>query len=229
MKDIVVIDSPLRCVFITPNTPGSRIPSHGTSNYGETYAIDFVVVSRSGKSKKPYGPGVLKYLFRGLRLDEFYGWSESIYAPVAGEIVRVVDGIRERNPVNLFRDIRNTIRVTRKFEEGKEDFTAITGNCVIIQYGVNEYCLLAHLKTGSVIVEEGQRIERNQPVGELGHSGNSTMPHLHMQFMNSLDFRKAQGIPFKLKEYYVYRKGEWIRNSDAVPTDKEIIRVGWNH
>ena len=47
-------------------------------------------------------------------------------------------------------------------------------------------------------------------IGELGHSGNSTMPHLHMQFMNCRDYRVAKGIPFVIKEYEIKDGKNWI-------------------
>lgn len=224
MHDVLIIDSPIHSVFITPNTPGSTIPSHGTTKYGEMYAIDFVIVNKSKPSMKPYKSSFISYILTGVNLDYFYGWGEKIYAPVEGKIVKVIDGIEERNPVNIVRDLRNTLKVTKEFEKGEIDSREITGNCVIIQYSIDGYCLLAHMKKGSIQVKEGQTIQKGEIVGELGHSGNSTMPHLHMQFMDSLDLEKANGIPFSIREYAIYKNGIWIKKANELPTKKDIVK-----
>lgn len=224
MNDLLIIDSPIQSVCITPNTPGSKIPSHGTTKYGEMYAIDFVVIDKAGRSKKPYKPSPLTYLLRGIRLNDFYGWGEKVYSPVGGEVIKVIDGIEERNPVNVYRDIRNTIKVTKDYEEGILEYSSITGNCVIIKSENGIYALLAHLKQGSIVIKEGYRLQSKELVGELGHSGNSTMPHLHMQFMDNPDFKKARGIPFVFREYFLNKDGQWVKYTNSLPTKDDIVR-----
>jgi murein DD-endopeptidase MepM/ murein hydrolase activator NlpD len=225
MDNIIIINPPICSVFITPNTPGSKIPSHGTAKYGEMYAIDFVVINKDTLSRKPYKSSFMHYLFQGLDLSDFYGWGEKVYAPVEGEVVKITDDIEERNPVNVFKDVGNAIKVTKKFESGTLNSNELTGNCVIIKYGEKKYCLLAHLKKDSIQVKEGQKVDCNDIIGELGHSGNSTMPHLHMQFMDSLDSNTANGIPFVINSFLVYEKGTWIKKIKAVPKKEDIIRT----
>jgi murein DD-endopeptidase MepM/ murein hydrolase activator NlpD len=38
-----------------------------------------------------------------------------------------------------------------------------------------------HLRTGSVVVTEGQRIRTGQRIGEVGSTGESSGPHLHFE------------------------------------------------
>lgn len=45
----------------------------------------------------------------------------------------------------------------------------------------------AHLVPGSVAVIEGQAMAEAEVIGRVGHSGNSTSPHLHFQLMYSAD------------------------------------------
>lgn len=53
------------------------------------------------------------------------------------------------------------------------------GNHVRIGTGAEEV-LLAHLRPGSVQVARGGLVRRGQVIGQVGNSGNSTEPHLHI-------------------------------------------------
>jgi murein DD-endopeptidase MepM/ murein hydrolase activator NlpD len=53
------------------------------------------------------------------------------------------------------------------------------GNHVRIDTG-SEQILLAHLLPGSLLVDVGQRVTRGQPIGQVGNSGNTSEPHLHL-------------------------------------------------
>lgn len=221
---MLIIQSPVRGAYITPNTPGSRVPSHGTAAFGEEYAIDFVMVPPSGDSRKPYSKRFARYLVSGLPLDSFYGYGQSVYAPIAGVVVAIENDIAERNPANILRDVAYARRATNDYIAGIAPSTAITGNFALIKGEGNVYVLLAHLKPGSVAVRPGQCVAPGDLVGELGHSGNSTMPHLHMQFMDSPDYRVARGIPFAFQEYEVKTKTGWKRVTGGLPKDSEIVR-----
>jgi hypothetical protein len=54
------------------------------------------------------------------------------------------------------------------------------GNGVAIDHGQGWETQLCHLKQGSVLVREGDRVTRGQPVGQIGLSGNTEFPHVHM-------------------------------------------------
>jgi hypothetical protein len=54
------------------------------------------------------------------------------------------------------------------------------GNGVAIDHGdgwETQYC---HLKLGSIRVRTGDRVETGQPLGQVGLSGNTEFPHLHL-------------------------------------------------
>jgi murein DD-endopeptidase MepM/ murein hydrolase activator NlpD len=40
---------------------------------------------------------------------------------------------------------------------------------------------MGHFKHGSIIVTEGQTVETGQPIAQVGNSGMSLEPHLHIQ------------------------------------------------
>lgn len=222
--DMLEVEFPLNGIYISPNTPGSKIPSHGTTKYGEKFALDLVKVIDTNKNRKPYKASLFNYLFFGLDLDEFYGWRQKIYSPIAGEVVEIENNVEERNPVNIFKDILYSIKAVRRSNYNSEFLKNVAGNYIIIKHSQDVYVLLAHLRKSSILVAKGQRIEEHDELGELGHSGNSTMPHLHMQFMNNKDYRIAQGLPFVFKEYEVKDKDNWNLIKKSIPKSNDLIR-----
>ena len=79
------------------------------------------------------------------------------------------------------------------------------------------YALYAHLAPGSVAVGGGQQIRAGEVLGRVGHSGNSTAPHLHFQLMDSSDPLQARGIPCAFAAYLVERDGRWRRVEPGIP------------
>ena len=55
------------------------------------------------------------------------------------------------------------------------------GLCVIIDHGKGVQTLYAHLS--KVNAKKGQRVVRGQYIGNVGSTGNSTGPHLHLGVM----------------------------------------------
>jgi hypothetical protein len=140
-NNMLIVAPPLIGVYISPNTPGSRVPSHGTSGFGEEYAIDFVMINANDQFKKPYRKSFFEYLFKGLQLSDFYGWGQKVYSPVNGEVVGIENNISERNPVNIFRDYKNAIDVTNAYIKKGVSSKTITGNYIMIKITDNEYKL----------------------------------------------------------------------------------------
>lgn len=57
------------------------------------------------------------------------------------------------------------------------------------------YLLYAHLKPGSVAVHVGEHVRGGQLLGQLGNSGNSATPHVHLQVQITRSF-VSDGLPF---------------------------------
>jgi murein DD-endopeptidase MepM/ murein hydrolase activator NlpD len=66
---------------------------------------------------------------------------------------------------------------------------------VIVRIGPGIHLIDAHMRPGSVRVRVGERIRRGQVLGELGNSGASATPHLHLQVQIGRFFL-SDGLPF---------------------------------
>ena len=222
--DPVIIGFPLRGEWMAPNTPGTKIPSHGTDQLGERYAFDFLQVDWARTGKPFYQASLPQYLFSGVPLNKCYGWGQEIYAPCDGEIIKAEDGYKERPRVNLFSDLTVALKNANMFNPEKDDIQTVAGNYIIMKYADHVYAAFAHLQTGSVAVSVGQVVRKGDVLGKVGHSGNSTAPHLHFQLMDSSDLLSAKGIPCAFEQYDLYQNGEWKSVYRGVPSDKDRIR-----
>lgn len=95
---------PLIGEWNTPNTPGSRIPSHGTNALGTRYAYDFLQLNWKKRGHPCYRSHVLSYLLFGVALSSCYCYGLPVYAPCDGRVVYVMDGCRERKRAWFFSD-----------------------------------------------------------------------------------------------------------------------------
>jgi hypothetical protein len=225
----VIIEFPLRGEWMAPNTPGTKIPSHGTDRLGERYAFDFLQVDWEKTGKPFYHTSFLSYLLLGVPLNKCYGWGQEVYAPCDGEIIKAEDGYRERPRVHLASDLYIALKNAYTFNPGKDEIQSVAGNYVIMKCSASAhenhvYAAFAHLQMGSITVQVGQSIKKGDILGKVGHSGNSTAPHLHFQLMDSSDLSSAKGIPCAFEQYELFQDGEWKTVYKSVPSNKDRIR-----
>ncbi len=220
----IIIDFPLRGEWFSPNTPGTRIPSHGTNRFGTRYAYDFLQVDWKRKGHPNYQTHWLIYLIFGVPLQKCYCWGKNVYAPCDGTVVEAKDNYKERTRAHFISDMFVAVRSTHFYNSQKDDIQSIAGNYIIIKYNEHAYASFAHLQCGSIKVKAGQMVKKGDVVGNIGHSGNSFFPHLHFQLMDRRDMHSAQGIPCAFKQYEVFRNGRWETVTNGIPTDMDRIR-----
>jgi Peptidase family M23 len=121
---------------------------------GQSYGIDIVELNAVGVHATwpaPHDPGRYKI------------FGEAIYAPCNGIVARSEDGLPDLSPPH-------------------PDRANMAGNYVLVECGEygDFHVLLGHMRSGSVKVHPGDYVTTDTLLGEVGNSGNSNEPHLHV-------------------------------------------------
>ncbi|MCZ7546161.1 MAG: M23 family metallopeptidase [Anaerolineae bacterium] len=188
------------------------------------YAFDFVGIDPGSRRRRYYRPNLLHYLILGVRLQDWFGWGQPIFSAGAGIVVRAEDGWPERNPVHPVRDLAIRLKNARTINsEQTTDLRSLSGNFIIIETD-DGHAVYAHAQTGSIKVSPGDKVVPGQHLANVGHSGNSTAPHLHFHLMDHPDAWKAQGIPCCFRDYEVFSNGAWRTVQNGIPRATDRIR-----
>jgi Peptidase family M23 len=77
------------------------------------------------------------------------------------------------------------------------------GNFVILDIGGGAYVNYAHLRPGSVRVRAGDRVRRGDHLSDVGNTGNTTAPHLHLHVMDAPSVLAANGLPYVFEAFTI--------------------------
>lgn len=131
-----------------------------------------------------------------------YGiWEKVIYSPVKGKVIA-------------------TYNEEEDIAAGTEDFKSQLGNYVFIQIEeTGTYLVMGHMKQGSIRVKEGDSVEAGDLLGQVGNSGTSSEPHLHIHHQKQnptkvLTF--AEGLPLYFKD--INAAAMPVKGIEVVPT-----------
>lgn len=139
----------------------------------QRYALDFVrVTDETGTHKGD--PAVNA---------NYAAYGADVLAMDAGVVVRVIDGIPENTPGAATRAVAIT-------------YDTLAGNAVVVDHGGGFVATYAHLIPGRIAVQEGQRVSAGSRLGQVGNSGNSTEPHLHLHVCDAPSALDCHGRPY---------------------------------
>jgi hypothetical protein len=108
-------------------------------------------------------------------------WEAPVYAPAPG----IVEAMRADIPDNPL---------------GITNFAEMWGNYIVIRLDAGGWAMLAHLRQGSAAVFNGGRVETGTYLGQVGNSGRSPIPHLHLHAQVSHEL-SATTMPFRLANF----------------------------
>jgi murein DD-endopeptidase MepM/ murein hydrolase activator NlpD len=172
---------------------GPNLHSHHRWAAMEEFAFDLVALGGDGKTHKGDGS----------RLDDYYGYGRDVLAVADGVVVEVATDFTEANerlrrPDESEEDYEKRT-VMAQNELLAKNYKAPIGNYVVIRHAGGELSHYAHLKQGSVKVKAGDAVKQGQAIAQLGHTGNTTEPHLHFQLTDGPDPMYSRGVPIIFK------------------------------
>jgi len=162
---------------------------HVSAHPSQRHAMDFVIKDANGRSHRASGQNN----------EDYYAFGQELLTPCDGEIVLVVDGVKDNKP-------------------GQLNPFFPTGNTVILKTDNLEYLVFAHFKQHSINVVQGQRVEQGDLLGLCGNSGNSSEPHLHFHVQNIEYLNMATGVKCYFAEIIV--SGEKRNDYSPVRNDR---------
>ena len=162
----------------------SDLAVNGSIFISQRYAIDWMQVDSDNRL----------YVGDPQNLDSWTGYGENILAVSNAEVVRVVDRFPDQIPFIL------------PTEAGAITLEQIDGNHVILALPNGQFAFYAHLKPGSVTVKEGDMVTKGQVIAQLGNTGNTSAPHLHLHIMETASSLGSNGLPHVFDEYTLVGK-----------------------
>lgn len=121
------------------------------------------------------------------KLENYYCYGLPVLSPAKGKIVNVINSSSDM-PIG---------------ELGGGEYPE--GNFITIEVAPNEFLFICHLKPNSITVKIGDLVSQGQVIGQVGNSGNTSEPHIHIHLQDRNDVI-GEGIPLYFYNYIVNGK-----------------------
>lgn len=182
-----VLAAPVRGRWAALNTPGQQLPSHGTRFLGQYAAIDIL------QPTTPETPAKVRRAWRNSKPQEYPSFAEPVYAMADGVVVRTKSRAADHRARNTWQGLAYLMTLEGIIRSlGAPG--SLFGNHVLVEHDDGAVAAYAHLRKGSLLVEVGQRVSAGEQLGEIGNSGNSSEPHLHVHLMDRVNPHAAAGL-----------------------------------
>jgi hypothetical protein len=155
--------------YISSGGSNKVINNHfGTPVASQQYALD---INKLG------GTGRVSRVFGNKGNADHYIFGELVYAPCSGSIIALKTDVKDNDGPGM--DV--------SAEDGQGNFITIDCDGNIIS--------LVHLKANSIGVKQYQKVTTGELLGQIGNSGFSQEPHLHLQAARTDREGHLTGIP----------------------------------
>jgi murein DD-endopeptidase MepM/ murein hydrolase activator NlpD len=173
------------------------LQSHHRWSVGQEFAIDLGSLGANSRA----------YEGQGAKLSDYDDYGKDVMAAADGLVIEAHEGAPESDS-NLQQPGESKEAYQGRWQAQQDALLAkgykeFFGNYVVIRHGGGEFSTYAHFRAGSVKVKKGDVVKRGQLIGQLGHSGNSTSPHLHFQVSDGPDPAYSRSIPVVFGNVYV--------------------------
>lgn len=165
--------------FVVAHGGGIGLLNHHSSHRAQHHALDISAVGPAGFRATGLLPGdATSYAIFG----------KTVISPCAGQVVSVADGLPDMRPP------------ATDPEHPPGNHVVLTCDGLRVE--------LAHFRRGSIVVAAGDSVAVGQPLGQVGNSGNSTEPHLHIHAVNP---RTGAGVQIAFDGVIPTRNAVFVR------------------
>ncbi len=105
----------------------------------------------------------------------------------------------------------------RVSKNGKHPEDLAAGNYVSLDLGKGRFAIYEHLIPGSLRVKPGDRVRKGQVIGQLGFSGDSTGPHLHLHVADAPQPLLGEGVGYGFERFTLLGRYEDLGRLGSAP------------
>lgn len=180
---VVILDIPFNSEWVIIQGGPSPLQNHHLSSYNQRYALDIMKLEDGKLFRDKEGNAMV------------WSWDEPLFSPVNGTIAVAKDNMEDSYGVNMVVDSK-----------------LAAGNYVVIETKGGYFVVMAHLRSGSLEVTEGQEVKIGDLIAKVGNSGNTTMAHLHIQVQTHTEIwhKDNRSVPFS------FQTGPMLRRNDRI-------------
>ena len=180
-EEAVELEFPLKegNYYIASGGSNAVLNNHyGKGSRSQRYALDINRLGKFGRVTSSIGPGANA---------DHHIFGKAVYAPCDGKIIEMENDVSDNAGGNMDVDPH----------QGQGNFIVLDCSGTIVS--------LVHLKKNSVTVQLGQQIQAGDKLGQVGNSGFSQEPHLHLQAARWSTDSLLLGIPMKFNGHIPFR------------------------
>ena len=182
------------------------------------FAYDLAAID--GPSGGYFTKSRVKLLWSGASVEDSHSWAQTVHAPADATVVDLCNDAADHRSVRIVTGVQLPGR-----SRTNGDLRELAGNFLLLKCR-KVFVLLAHLRHGSIRVGKGDTVAKGDALAEVGNSGSSLAPHLHMQVVDNPDPLRAATVGFLVNEYERWNGRQWqsVRYRELVKGER--VRFG---